>query len=236
MKQSGKRKQAIPVIAPGSRVIIRDEEWLVRATRTASTGGVAVHVTGISELVRGHDAIFLSALDKPQELRPQDTDLARDESPRYRRSKLYIESLLRRTPPTGPELYIGHLAAMNRTTYQLVPAARALAQPRPRILMADGVGLGKTLEVGVLLAELIRRGLRSGSACASAACGMPTTSPGRAAPPSRTWRTGSSPGWRPSASRAARTWSCWPETTCCPPSCPPRSGPAWTGSSRARSR
>lgn len=145
-------------LAPGARVEVRGEEWIVRSVETASHGGQAVHVLGTSELVRGKDAIFLTELDAVNELRPEETKLVEDPSPRYRRSRLYIESLLRRTPPTEPALYIGHRAAMRRADYQLQPAAKALRQLRPRILMADGVGLGKTIEVGVLLSELIRRG------------------------------------------------------------------------------
>ena len=138
--------------------MIRDEEWGVRSVKTASFGGLAVHVTGTSELVKGKDAIFLSELDDIQELRPEDTELVLDDSPQYRRSRLYLESLLRQTPPTDMALYIGHRAAIDQAYYQMQPAAKALRQPRPRILMADGVGLGKTIEVGILLSELIQRG------------------------------------------------------------------------------
>lgn len=146
------------ILPPGARVIIRDEEWIVRQTRTSSNGGVAVHVTGLSELVRGKQAIFLSELDPPEELRPESTRLVHDKSPRFRRSRLYLESLLRRTPPTDPAITVGHRAAMSDAPYQLVPAARALSKPRARILIADDVGIGKTVEVGILLSELIRRG------------------------------------------------------------------------------
>ena len=47
---------------------------------------------------------------------------------------------------------------MNLVPYQLDPALQALRQPRARILIADAVGLGKTLEAGVLATELIQRG------------------------------------------------------------------------------
>ncbi|OGL43472.1 MAG: helicase, partial [Candidatus Schekmanbacteria bacterium RBG_13_48_7] len=76
----------------------------------------------------------------------------------YRDSLLYMESLLRQTPPTDENLYIGHKAAIDQVAYQLDPAIQALKQPRQRILLADAVGLGKTIEVGILLSELIKRG------------------------------------------------------------------------------
>jgi hypothetical protein len=144
--------------APGARVRVRDEEWVVRLARPTVANDFEVQVTGLSELVRGKQATFVTGLDTVEELNPEETRLVHDQSAGYRRARLYLESLLRKTPPTEPLLYIGHRAAMEPAPYQLVPAAKALAQPRPRLLIADAVGLGKTLEVGILLSELIRRG------------------------------------------------------------------------------
>jgi ERCC4-related helicase len=41
--------------------------------------------------------------------------------------------------------------------YQLVPLMRALEMPRPRLLLADAVGLGKTVQAGLIATELIAR-------------------------------------------------------------------------------
>ena len=145
-------------LAPGARVVVRDEEWIVRKVEKSFGEDTAVHVTGMSELVRNKPAIFLHPLDTIRELRPEETEPVPDTSPGFRRTRLYLESLLQRTPPTDARLYAGHRAAIEPADYQLVPAAQALSRPQPRILIADGVGLGKTIEVGMLLSELIRRG------------------------------------------------------------------------------
>ncbi len=145
-------------IAPGARIQIRGEEWIVRNVDADAAGREALSVVGTSELVRDREAIFLTALDSPIVLRPEDVELVEDDTARYRKSRLYLEALLRRTPPTDDRIHLGHLGAIDPLPFQLDPAAKALAQLRPRILMADGVGLGKTIEVGVLLSELIRRG------------------------------------------------------------------------------
>ncbi|WP_437737334.1 SNF2-related protein [Sorangium sp. So ce1335] len=65
---------------------------------------------------------------------------------------------MRRTPPTDPRVHVAHRAALDLMQYQLFPAYKALDALRPRLLIADGTGLGKTVEVGILLAELIKRG------------------------------------------------------------------------------
>jgi superfamily II DNA or RNA helicase len=150
-------------VAAGARIVVRDAEWLVRKVDTTSSGGHSIDCVGISELVRDKRSIFLTELEPPIKiLDPAATKLVPDQSPHYRDARLYIESLLRQTPPTDPpgeeRLYIGHNAAMDLVEYQLDPALQALRQPRQRILIADAVGLGKTLEAGVLLSEMIRRG------------------------------------------------------------------------------
>src|SRR5699024_12045336 len=53
---------------------------------------------------------------------------------------------------------VGHRGLVDQVDYQLRPVQQALQNLRPRILTGDAVGLGKTLEIGMLLAELANRG------------------------------------------------------------------------------
>ena len=58
----------------------------------------------------------------------------------------------------GPaDLLLAEPGRVRIEPYQLVPLMRALELPRPRLLLADGVGLGKTIEAGLIACELIAR-------------------------------------------------------------------------------
>ena len=85
-----------------------------------------------------------------------------DDSPHYRRSRLWLEATLRKTavPLDGAALTVSAEMLADSLGYQQAAVRKALdpANLRTRILLADAVGLGKTLEIGMILSELIRRG------------------------------------------------------------------------------
>ena len=56
-------------------------------------------------------------------------------------------------PPLAAPLY----GAIHPEAYQLVPVLKALEMPRVALLLADAVGLGKTIQAGMVLRELMLR-------------------------------------------------------------------------------
>lgn len=56
-------------------------------------------------------------------------------------------------PPLAAPLF----GAIHPEAYQLVPVLRALEMPRVALLLADAVGLGKTIQAGMILRELMLR-------------------------------------------------------------------------------
>lgn len=148
--------------APGARVEVRDAEWMVRTCTPAGSDrdGHMIRAVGVSEFVRGEDAVFFTGIDSVNLLDPEKTRLIHDDSSGYAQSRLYLESVLRRTPLPQSErrLAMPGKFLLKDMVYQQRPAELALRALRPRVLVADVVGLGKTLEIGLLLAELIRRG------------------------------------------------------------------------------
>ncbi len=148
--------------APGARVSIRDEEWLIRRIDRTSSGAAVLGVVGLSPLVEGKEARFIDTIERENGdislVDPRNTKAVGDTSPHYSESRLVLESQIRASTPETNVLHLGHRGAMDVLPYQLDPTLLAIAQPRQRLLIADAVGLGKTIECGILLAELIKRG------------------------------------------------------------------------------
>ncbi|WP_250258086.1 SNF2-related protein [Dermabacter sp. Marseille-Q3180] len=146
---------------PGSLVRVRDETWLVTSVEETSDGALFT-VRGVSDFVEGIEAQFYESLDRIVPVNPRAATLVGDASPHYRKTRLWLESTLRKTPVpiAHPGLTVAPRMLADDLPYQreAVEAALDPERLRPRLLIADAVGLGKTLEIGMILTELMRRG------------------------------------------------------------------------------
>ncbi|SNQ46590.1 DNA/RNA helicase, superfamily II, SNF2 family [Frankia canadensis] len=139
------------VFPPGSLVRARGREWVVLPGGEANLlllrplGGTDDEVAGV-----------LPALEpvEPATFPPPDaTDLGDAASARLLRSALRLGF----RSSGGPFRSLAGLAVTPRS-YQLVPLLMALRMDTVRLLIADGVGIGKTIEAGLIVTELLAQG------------------------------------------------------------------------------
>lgn len=145
-------------LSEGQRITVRGEDFMVTRVKPGDNGSHIVHAKGLSELVKDQQFIFDTEIDSDIAIvNPKNMKFIPDTFQGYNFSKLYIENAMRCYPVWSDKVTIATKGAFNTSDYQLTPTIKALQLPRPRILIADGVGLGKTIEVGILLSELIKR-------------------------------------------------------------------------------
>lgn len=92
-----------------------------------------------------------------EEIRPIVTQLDPSRPGRVKQWRLYHSAFLLEQALGPAALMAVQPGRLDIAPYQLVPVMRALRMGRPRLLLADGVGLGKTVEAGLIMAELIAR-------------------------------------------------------------------------------
>lgn len=144
--------------AEGQRISVRGEDFMITGIKPSDDGTNIIHAKGLSELVKDKQFVFDTAIEKDIVLiDPKKMVFVPDNYSGYTFSKLYLENAMRCNPVTSDKLSISLKGAYNHADYQLTPTWKAFQLPRPRFLIADGVGLGKTIEVGIMLTELIKR-------------------------------------------------------------------------------
>lgn len=142
----------------GQRITNRNEDFIITDVK-ANNGSWILTAEGVSELVKAKQFIFDTRIDKDiRVIDPRQTQLIADYDHGYRKTKLFIENQIRSSTVYSDRISIAHKAVFNMAEYQLEPTLKAFRLPRPRLLIADGVGLGKTVEVGIFLTEMIKRG------------------------------------------------------------------------------
>ncbi|MFA1541668.1 helicase-related protein [Actinomadura monticuli] len=143
--------------APGVLVRARGREWVVQPGSDAELlvlrplGGAQDDLVGV-----------LPALEKVETASfppPTPDDLGDQSSAGLLRSALRIGF----RSGAGPFRSLAQLAVDPRS-YQFVPLLMALRQETVRLLIADDVGIGKTIESGLIAAEMLAQGEASGLA------------------------------------------------------------------------
>lgn len=139
--------------APGDLVRARGREWV--ALPSPRDGILALRPLSGG----GNDTVVLDPAFELLPVEPARFDLPVDAAATVQAKAALLADAMRLTlrRGAGPFRSAAQLAFEPRT-YQLVPLLMALRLSAPRLLIADDVGIGKTIEAGLILRELMDRG------------------------------------------------------------------------------
>ncbi|MBR7826622.1 DEAD/DEAH box helicase [Actinospica sp. MGRD01-02] len=150
-----------PTFAVGSLVTARGRDWVVQPA-SAEDLLVLRPLGGSDDEIA---AAFPDEVETASFAPPQASDLGDAQAAGLLRSALRIGF----RSGAGPLRSLAGIAVEPRA-YQLVPLLMALRQPTVRMLISDDVGIGKTVEAGLIASELLAQGDAKGLAvlCAPA--------------------------------------------------------------------
>ncbi len=144
----------------GDRILLRDRPWRVRKIIAAGDERRIAELEALDGDLPGE----LSAVVPPEAFEPLPSEAVAfdlrglDSLAAWSKGHLVLGATLVRETGLLTGARFGRVAL---EAYQLAPALRLLAKPRPSLLVADDVGLGKTIEAGLAMLELMVRGRAS---------------------------------------------------------------------------
>jgi len=160
--EANRRGAILP--SPGQVVKVRSRRYLVEAVESAGDPSWEQTLVEISCLEDDAQGERLSVLWErevdAQVLKQADwSHLARSGFDAPHVFSAYIHALRwNLVTSTNPRLFQSpHRAGIQIMSYQLEPLKKALQMPRVNLFIADDVGLGKTIEAGLILREMIMR-------------------------------------------------------------------------------
>ncbi len=138
---------------PGTLVKVRGREWVLEACDIEDC--IKLRPLGGTD----SDVQIIMPSIEDTELESATFPVPDSSKPGSYSSALLLRNALRLklTNAAGPFRSLGHVAVEPRS-YQLVPLLMALKQNPIRLLIADDVGIGKTIEAGLIVKELLERG------------------------------------------------------------------------------
>ena len=138
---------------PGDLVSARGREWLVLPSPSQDQLQIRPLSGSDEDAIRIDPSLELSPVKPAHFLPPSIEALDTQDSARLLSDAIRLS--LRRG--AGPFRSAAHLGVEPRA-YQLVPLMMALKLDPVRLLIADDVGIGKTIEAGMIVREMFDRG------------------------------------------------------------------------------
>ncbi len=142
-------------IIPGMEVIARDLRWEIIHSENMGEQ-TRYRLRGLQDAILGHEIDILHPFEKIDPLRK---DIRPEKAAPLINWLVYHQAFLLEQA-FGPDAMLAvQPGRLRMEPYQLVPVIRAIKMSRVRMLLADGVGLGKTIQAGLIITELIARRL-----------------------------------------------------------------------------